>query len=280
MKKRKYIITADDYGLCPEVNSAIEQLAEKGILSTTNVLTNFQTDFSNSPIKQYKRFSVGLHWNVTTGKPVTDCSKIPTLVDKNGSFYSIDEFRSRYREGRICPKELALELQSQYDLFYKEFGQPSYWNSHENSALFPKEYGVFKRVALQNGIKATRNFQRVYIDYDLSGGVGRRLREFAVSMYVNVKFGKIEKRKFVMPEGRIVTFCNASKTDIERMRNGLAKTNKKSIEVIIHPATDGKNPLFGNIAEDRVTEFETYMTDAFLELFENEKAHIVSFEEL
>lgn len=278
--KRKYIVTADDYGMCPEVNEAIEKLSERGMLSTTNVLMNFDCDFSDAPLRSYSNYSVGLHWNVTTGKPITDVSKIPSLVDQDGVFHSLNEFRRRFRKGMIDKAELDLELQNQFDAFYKWFGQPDYWNTHENSALYPLEYKVFEKIALRNHIEGTRNFQRVYIDYDLSGGAKRRLREWIVKTFVNVWFGVLAKKKFKMPAGRIVTFQNISKTDIERMRMGLNNTDKESVEIIIHPATSGDNPLFGNIATDRVIEFEKYMSDEFMELFQNDHAEIVSFSAL
>ena len=277
---KRYIITADDYGMCPEVDDAIEQLADRGILSTTNVLTNFRKDFLDSPLRKYKNFSVGIHWNVTTGRPVTKTEKIPSLIDTRGEFHSIDEFRRRFARGLINKNELRLELENQYDIFYKYFGQPDYWNTHENSSLFPKEFNFFEKVALEKNIRATRNFQRVYIDYDLCHGFKRKLREFSVSTFVNFRFGILARKNFKMPDGRIVTFINASKTDIERMRRGLNKTNKKTIEIIIHPATRGDNPIFGNIASDRVTEFNKYMSDEFFDLFKNDNAEIISFNEL
>ena len=274
---KKYIITADDYGMCKEVDDAIEQLAKKGILSTTNVLTNFGTDFSKTAIKKSDKFSVGIHWNVTTGRPVSDPDKVKTLVDSNGMFHSIDEFRKRFRKRLINLDELKLELDNQYDIFYKYFGTADYWNTHENSSLYPREFNFFEKTALEKNIKATRNFQRVYIDYDLCKGLKRRLREFMVSTFVNIRFGVLAKKKFKMPDGRIVTFKNISKTDIDRMKKGLNKTNKEIIEIIIHPATSGDNPIFGNITTDRVTEYEKYMTDEFYDLFENHDSKIISY---
>ena len=277
---KKFIITADDYGMCPEVNSAIEQQEEKGILSTTNVLTNFQNDFSDSPLRKYRNFSVGIHWNVTTGKPVTDADKIPSLIDSQGNFHSIDEFRKRFAKGLINKAELKTELDNQYDIFYRYFGTADYWNTHENSSLFPKEFNFFEKVALEKNIRATRNFQRVYIDYDLCRGFKRKIREFAVSTFVNFRFGILARKNFKMPDGRVITFENISKTDIERMRNGLNKTHKKTIEIVIHPATSGDNPIFGNITSDRVVEFNKYMSDDFFNLFKNRDAEIISFNDL
>ena len=83
---KRYLITADDYGFCEEVDRAIEDLADKGILSTTNVLMNFRRDFSDSPLIGRPDFSIGIHWNVTCGNPVSDIKDIPSLVAEDGSF--------------------------------------------------------------------------------------------------------------------------------------------------------------------------------------------------
>lgn len=277
---KEILITADDYGMCPEVDEAIEKMALARRITTTNVLMNFRTDFSNTKLKDINDFSIGIHWNVTTGRPVSDVTTIKTLVNENGEFYPIDIFRYRYKRNMISPKELEIELTNQYNLFYSVFGQPDYWNSHENSALYPKEYKVFKKVALEKGIIGTRNFQRVYVDYDLAKGFSRKMREFIVRFYVNIYFGLHIKRKFVIPDGRIVTFVNHSKTEFERMQKCLARCKKKTVEIIIHPATESGNPLFGNIGDDRVLEYQKYSSDEFYGLFANSSSRVISYKDL
>lgn len=274
---KNYIITADDYGLCPEVDEAIEKLALGGYISTTNVLMNFGTDFSKSPLRGLENFSLGLHWNVTTGRPLCDPTEVPTLVDSEGRFYSLSEFRRRCRRRKINKQDLAKELRRQYEAYEKAFGQPEYWNTHENSALYPWEYKVFSAIALEKGIRATRNFQRVYVDYDLAAHGLRRVREFIVKSYINFKFGWIERKRFAMPDARIVTFRNISKTDVNRMRTALDGCRKGTVEIIIHPSTSGENALFGNIGNDRVLEYETYGSEPMHSLFLENGSRIVDF---
>lgn len=276
----KYLITADDYGMCQEVNEAIEALANAGILSTTNVMMNFKSDFKDSPLKKMQHFSIGIHWNVTTGCPVTPTNLIPSLVNKDGCFYSVKEFRLRCKRKQINKKELELELQNQLNIFIKEFGAPSYWNTHENSCLFPNIFSTFENVALRNGIIGTRNFQRVYIDYDLCKGIKRKIRELIVRTYINIKFGVFEKKKFIMPASRIVSFDNSSKSDFYRWQKVTKDIKKESVEVIIHPATSGNNPLFGSITVDRVNEYKLFLSKELKELFMNYNAEIVTFEDL
>ncbi len=70
---QKIIITADDYGMCDEVDKAIDAGIENGFITTTNVMTNM-TSFCNAINlrKKYPQISIGIHWNVTTGKPICD----------------------------------------------------------------------------------------------------------------------------------------------------------------------------------------------------------------
>lgn len=161
---QKLIVTADDYGMCDVVDMAIDAGIENGIITTTNVMTNMETLKNAADLRQrYPHISIGVHWNVTTGKPVCTPSEIPTLVNSD-SFYTINEFKKRYSKGLINPLDLEKELEAQYALFKKVCGQADYWNTHENSALHVKAFKVFEKVAKKHDIKATRNFQRVYFD--------------------------------------------------------------------------------------------------------------------
>ncbi len=275
-----FIITADDYGMCDDVSKAIERLAKRGMLTSTNVLTNFGTDYLNSAIRDYPNFSVGIHWNVTTGYPTLPCSEIPSLVKDNGEFHSIEEFRTLFNRGKIVKEELIRELESQFDIFFKFFGLPDYWNTHENLGLQPKEYLVFQSVAKRKGIKGTRNFQRVYIDYDKVGSTKRKIREFGVSSFINLWYGIYAKKSFVMPDARIVCFENKSKSEYNRIMKCVTTINTDCTEIVIHPALDGNNPLFGNIGEDRLIEFERFMSEDYYKLFHSEGIDLVSFEYL
>ena len=68
---QKLIITADDYGMCDIVDKAIDAGIENGIITTTNVMTNMETlQNANDLRKRYPHISVGVHWNVTTGRSI------------------------------------------------------------------------------------------------------------------------------------------------------------------------------------------------------------------
>ena len=79
----KFIITADDYGVSPIIDDAIEEAAEKGLITSIAAFANIpaserrnSTSFDVSKVARFqKRFpgiSVGLHLSLTSGPRVAD----------------------------------------------------------------------------------------------------------------------------------------------------------------------------------------------------------------
>ena len=252
---QKIIVTADDYGMCDEVDRAIDAGIENGFITTTNVMLNMETLSDAADLRtRYPSLSVGIHWNVTTGKPISDSKTIPSLVDETGTFWPIGTFKKKYHKGEIVSTDLEKELEAQYSLFEKTCGKPDYWNTHENSSLETKAYKVFEKVAVRHGIPATRTFQRVYYDkYDL--GFKCAFREFAVKNFFELWFKKIRKT-FKMPMARVVSFDKISKTDGDVLLRALKKDGRDLIEVVFHPAITADSPYFGNISTERVKEYQ------------------------
>ena len=261
---QKLIVTADDYGMCDVVDKAIDAGVENGIITTTNVMMNMESLCNAEKLRvKYPHISVGVHWNVTTGKPISNSKEIPTLVDENGFFWPIKEFKTRYSKGLISSDDLEKELEAQYKLFEQTCGKADYWNTHENSSLH---------------IKATRTFQRVYFD---KVGLSARaeIREFLVKNFFNIWFKNIRKN-FVMPTARVVSFDMISKTDGDVLLNALKKDGRDCIEVVFHPAIVADNPYFGNISIERVKEYTFVSSKEIYEKYIKNGFQFVSFEEL
>ncbi len=276
---QKIIVTADDYGMCDVVDKAIDDGIQNGVITTTNVMLNMETLHNAKTLRErYPHISVGIHWNVTTGKPVSDPKDIPSLVDKNGVFHSISVFKKRYSKGLISPVELEKELEAQYRLFEQTCGKADYWNTHENSSLHLKAFKVFKRVAKRHNIKATRTFQRVYFD-KCGLDIKTEIREFLVRNFFEVWF-KIIRKTFVMPAARVVSFDKISKTEGDILLNALKKDGRDFVEVVFHPATVADHPYFGNISTERVEEYKFVSSKETYDKYVAEGFEFVSYEVL
>lgn len=251
----KLIITADDYGMCDLVDTAIDEGIENGMITTTNVIVNMET-FRNARTlrERFPHISIGIHWNLTTGHPVSAVEHIPTLVDDEGKFWRVVDFKKRYSQGLINPTDVEIELEAQYALFEQVCGPADYWNTHENSALNIKAFKVFSKVAQKHRIGATRTFQRVYYD-KVDIGWKREVREFCVRAFFECWFSRIRKT-FKMPSARVVSFDKRSKLDGDYLLNALLKDGRDMIEVVVHPAISAEHPSFGNISQKRVDEYK------------------------
>lgn len=85
---KKIIINADDFGLSNKVNRAIDSCFKNSIISSTTLLVNFpaydeavELAFQSSYVK-----SIGLHFNIVEGSPLSTKMKMSKTFCKNGYF--------------------------------------------------------------------------------------------------------------------------------------------------------------------------------------------------
>lgn len=88
---KQFIITVDDYGMCKVVDQAIDDCIDAGLLTSINVIVNMEDLESAKTVRRrYPNISIGMHWNVTKGHPISQCK---TLVDPNTKeFFGVAEF--------------------------------------------------------------------------------------------------------------------------------------------------------------------------------------------
>ena len=263
MEKKQLIITADDYGMCTIVDRAIDDCIEAGLLTSTNVVVNMEDLEAARTLRQrYPDISVGLHWNVTAGKPVSDPAQVPTLIDNStGCFWKVPAFLKRFKSGAINKKELKKELVAQYKVFVELCGQPDYWNTHQNSSVSFASNKFFNQTAQSLGIFKTRSQQRVYVNMKYpSNSIKDIVVEKAKKTVFDIWFGyQIRKTGTKMPDGRVLYFDLSEKTrDIKNIGENIKWGNKKIVELVIHPATSPDYPSFGTITHERVAEWKMF----------------------
>lgn len=280
---KRCIITADDYGMCSIVDKAIDDCASAGILTSTNVLVNQEDlDAVRTFRKRFPNVSVGMHWNVTDGKPICDSKEVCSLIDPHtGEFWSVSEFIRRFKSEKISKDELRKELLMQYDLFYKLCGTADYWNVHMNSSLDFKTFPFFNAIALELGLKKTRNFQRVYISPSgIPGGLSGRVVEFVKKKIFDYWFGVvIRKNGTKMPDGRMMYFNSEDKTkNIDNIGKNIQWGTKELVELVIHPSISSKHHNFGTLTEVRVAEWKMFSSASTLSYLKEQGIELVNFE--
>lgn len=278
---KKLIITADDYGMSKAVNAAIDEGIEKGLITSTNVMVNMPEYKEAVKLKKIEGVSVGLHWTLACGFPVSSPEDIPSLVSESGGFYPYDEFRARYRKGLIKNEDIYKELVAQYNVYKELMGEPDYWNTHENTHVDFKIYGVFVDLAKNLGINKMRSHQRIYVPQSQSDNLQPlkwRLIEPLKSKLLDIWQGKAHKKGIASPDGLIVCLNNSDVNFPEYVFSNIRWKNKQIGEYVIHPAKENDSPYFGNIVDQRIGEFEMFTSDKTVELLKKAAIQLVSYD--
>lgn len=148
------IFNADDFGYSNGINYGIIDAYRNGVLtSTTLMVTMSGTMHAVEIMKQNPKLAVGLHLNISLGKPLTSGK---TLVDKNGFFMKPDNLPKGYLYNE---EELRSEIRAQYEKYLKLVGKkPTHLDSHLFSTdKVPQMRKIASEIAIENNIPM-RNF--------------------------------------------------------------------------------------------------------------------------
>ncbi len=136
----KLIVNADDFGLSQGVNQGIIKAYVNGIVTSTTLFVNMP--YTKEAVELAKRFpnlGVGVHLNVTIGKPLTNC---PSLVDENGYF------KKSNKDELLNKDELYQEWKAQIDKALSLLDRmPSHLDSHHHIHRNPAYVDIVKRLS-------------------------------------------------------------------------------------------------------------------------------------
>ena len=128
----RLIVNGDDFGITHGCNLALIDCFKKGIMTSTSMMTNMP--YAQEAARLWKEnpdLSVGLHFCLTVGKPLT---KEYSFIKKDGTF---DKAILCQQKG-IHLDEIRNELQVQYDRFVELNGcKPDHFNSHHGIEQIP-----------------------------------------------------------------------------------------------------------------------------------------------
>jgi predicted glycoside hydrolase/deacetylase ChbG (UPF0249 family) len=283
---RKLIITADDYGMCQAVNEAIEECLGAGTVRATCAMMNMpQCDAVGSLRQKFPHSSIGVHWTLTQGRPVLESSQVSTLVDKDGSFHSLGEFRRLWFRRCIDRQQAKAELTAQFKNFRALAGEPDFWNTHQNVHVFPGLFSLFVDLGRELHIPAMRSHRRITIPRNgspVSHNVSHPsywLKGFIIARWSD----RAESLGVQMPDGRLYTPGYNGKgtaTMLETIHRVEWRQVRKAVEIVMHPATSVDKQLFGSITESRVIEYKTLTDPILLKQLGQEAVDLVGFEAL
>jgi hypothetical protein len=160
----KIIVNADDFGLSRKISDAIVRGYHGGIITSTTLMANAPaTEHAANLAKLHPGLGVGIHLNITTGRPLTDPGKLRGLVDSAGCFLPAAQVAKRllfdFRlVGRIV-EEYGRQVERCLDLGIS----PTHCDTHHGMHRFPIVFEAFRRTLLRYRIRAARSQVRLVI---------------------------------------------------------------------------------------------------------------------
>ena len=281
---KQLIITGDDYGLCAPVNEAIEECLSAGTMGATCVMVNMPAcDEAATLRRKFPGKSIGLHWNITQGRPVLDPAAVPSLVDASGQF-AAGTLRRRWLAGRVEPKEIRAELEAQSKRFHKLAGAADFWNTHQNVHVFPGLFQLFvasgnefKIPAMRSHVRFTlpargsaTRYHMLHPAYWLKGQIIRRWSDAA----------RVAGTR--MPDGRLyLPGYQPGNYTLSVLVERIPWPNvHAALELVIHPAKELDSKLFGGLTDSRLREYEAFRNPKLVSRLKQAGVRLVGFDAL
>ncbi|MBN1282483.1 MAG: ChbG/HpnK family deacetylase [Proteobacteria bacterium] len=155
---RRLIVNADDFGMTVDVSRGIIAAARGGVVRSTSAMASCP-DFSRS-MEELEgsglSLDVGLHANLTWGRPISEPSEIPTLVDGRGCFLTRSKLLAKALVRAISPEEAYREMWAQAAKLASRRERITHLDGHHHVHAFPEVAMAAERVAREFGIPYVR----------------------------------------------------------------------------------------------------------------------------
>jgi chitin disaccharide deacetylase len=155
---KRLIVCADDFGLDPAVNAAVEAAHRHGILSTASLMVGAPaTADAVARARLLPRLRVGLHLVLVDGRPLLPAAEVAALVGGDGEF-DRNMARAGVRFFVLPPvrRQLAKEIRAQFETF-RATGLPlDHVNAHKHMHLHPSVAALIVEIGRDYGMKAVR----------------------------------------------------------------------------------------------------------------------------
>ncbi|WP_397571368.1 carbohydrate deacetylase [Schlesneria sp. T3-172] len=287
--RHSIVFHADDFGMNAAVNAGIEAAFREGLLTSTSLLANapaaedacrvwpaLMADVQTRRLSSLERrhmlsdplipFDLGIHLNLTQGRPLTSNDFSPELLDEEGCFPGIGKLFARINHASDAQmKSVEAELRAQIEWMIARGHHPTHLNGHQYIELIPRiaaivpallhDYAIpTVRVACERGL-----FRSVLLQGDVTGwGLGLVKRHFARAFR-----RRMANTNVAFPD-RFFGTSHAGRIDDATMTRFLASARgTRMTEIGVHPAIDPgpdtpaeSDPWFDPLAEFRSKELK------------------------
>jgi hopanoid biosynthesis associated protein HpnK len=155
---KQLVITADDFGVAPAVNEAVEAAHRGGVLTATSLMV--AAPAAADAIARARRLPslrVGLHLVLVEGAPLLPPSKVSRLIDGQGRLRSdLAAFGATLAFNPRARREAAAEIRAQFAAFRDSGLALDHCNAHMHFHLHPVVAALLTEIGPAFGLRSVR----------------------------------------------------------------------------------------------------------------------------
>jgi len=278
------IINADDFGLANGVTDAIVECHLAGTVTSTTLMTNMGgAEYALRRANELPELSVGVHLNLTLGKPISPLSDVKDLVGADGEFYAPSKQFKNLSSRPHLYGQVYREFRAQMEWLLDRGYKPSHIDSHHHVLrFFPAAIagGVICRnyniTAIRSNVQWLRNATELKMPAKISRGI-RSLYHASNTFIWSFIFGLNHPRyKVFLPSYESLA------SDRDEYFNRFLKSLPSEIsELSIHPGFAGAWTQDGSrMAGIRVFEYQLFRDPLIAQSFSDAGITLKSFKDI
>jgi chitin disaccharide deacetylase len=202
---KRLIVNADDFGLTSGVNRAIIEGHTRGAITSATLMANMPGfDAAVRLAKEHPSLGVGLHINITQGRPVAGASRVGSLLNDRGEFWGTSgAVFKRLLAGRLKIEEVVIELRAQIEKALNAGLRLTHVDSHKHTHALPqiceaiistvKDYGI-------NAVRAPRERWRFDREAESFEVIKQSAGAFGISQLCRVSDAKLKRSDMKTPD--------------------------------------------------------------------------------
>lgn len=275
---RLVIIHCDDIGMCEATISAYQQLLDNGTISSVAAMVPCSWFPAAAAIaRQNPKVDMGVHlvltseWDVYRWGPISTRDHASGLMDDEGYFFRNVESARKSNDSNAVANELVAQVKRALSVGV----DVTHVDTHMGTLLYHRFLPLYAQTALDHQIpifllRWTKEMMKLGGTDEETARVGQELIEI------------LEARGYpLLDHLAMMPLDEGRQNRIETARRLLAEIPAGITHFILHPACD--TPELRAICpdwEDRVGDYEVFMSDALRQIIERENIHIIGYRAL
>jgi len=287
--ERKIIINADDFGLCDGVNRAVVQAHTQGILTSTTIMANMPAAPQAIELaRQLPTLGVGVHLNLSEGKPVSKDPCVNCLLDTDGQFaYSPLILSILSVAKRKIRNAIATELAAQIQWVINNDLKPTHLDSHKHIHNFPAIFPIVCELAKNFRIAAIRwPFEPKEVSHkpwppNVSVGgwppPGEEGRRRAGIIRIMANINRRQNPAFFKTQA-VLGIAHTGRINVDFLKAAIINSRAETTEIITHPGfIDGLDPTKTRLVQQRKMELDALCDKEIRQYFKDAAVKLIHY---